>query len=152
MANAVVLYRTYHSRFRFTAIFRYLPACMHHVCGCVYNQMFAPFDPKKELLIKKVRKAWPKHLPTPVIKPVPVLTFPNPAFVPRDKQVLYTAGMRGWFHPEKRMLLQVTFGDTQVDFTALGLWDSDREGRVGQIIQRSPRTQHAFLRNHFFTV
>ena len=106
-------------------------------------------DPKKELLIKRVQSAWPRHWPTPVIEPGPVLTFPNPAFVPRDKQVLYTAGMRGWFHPEKRLLLQVTFGDTQVDFTALGLWDSHPEGRVGQIIQRSPRTQHAFLRNYF---
>ena len=57
--------------------------------------------------------------------------------------------MRGWFHPDKRLLFQVTFGDTQVNFTAMALWDSHPEGRVGQIIQRSPRTQHAFLRNYF---
>ena len=106
-------------------------------------------DPKKELLIKRVQKAWPKHLKVPVIKPGPTLTFPCPAYVPRDKQVLYTTGMRGWFHPDERLLFQVTFGDTQVDFIAMGLWDSHPEGHVGHIIQRSPRTQHAFLRNYF---
>ena len=106
-------------------------------------------DPKKEFLIRKIRKAWPKHLPTPAIKPGPVLTFPDPAYVPRNKQVLYTKGMRGWFHPDKCLLLQATFGDTQVDFTAMGLWDSHPDGRVGEIVQRSPRTHHAFLRNYF---
>ena len=113
------------------------------------QEMIFPEDPKKELLIRKVRKAWPRHLPTPATKPGPVLTFPDPAYVPRNKQVLYTEGMRGWFHPNKRLLLQVTFSDTQVNFTAMGLWDSHPEGRVGQIIHRSPRTQHAFLRNYF---
>ena len=106
-------------------------------------------DPKKKFPIRKVQKAWPKHLPTPAIKPGPILTFPDPAYVPRSKQVLYTAGMCGWFHPEKRLLLRATFGDTPVDFTAMGLWDSHPEGHVGQIIQRSPSTQHAFWRNYF---
>ena len=61
-------------------------------------------SPSKETLIRNVIKLWPKHLTQPVIKPCPVLTFPYPAYVPRDKQVLYHSGMRGWFHPEKRLL------------------------------------------------
>ena len=81
-------------------------------------------DLKKYLLIRKVQNASPKHLPTPVINRGLVLTFPNPAYVPHDKQVPYTAGMRGWFHPEKRLLVPVTFGDTQVDIVAMALWDS----------------------------
>ena len=106
-------------------------------------------DPTKELLIQNVHKLWPRHMDVPVIKPGPVLTFPYPAYVPCDKQVLYHTGMKGWFHPEKRLFFHVTFRDSRVNFIAMGLWDSHPEGRVGQIIQRSPRAQHAFLRNYF---
>ena len=81
----------------------------------------------------------------PVIEPVPLLTFPYPTYMPHDKQVLYQRGMQGWFHLDKRLLFQVTFEDTQVGFTGMGLWDSHPEGRDGQIIQRSPRAQHAIL-------
>ena len=80
-------------------------------------------------LIRNLHKLWPKHMTQPVIKPSRVLTFPYPAYVPCDKQVLYHSGMRGWFHPEKRLLFPVTFQDVRVKFTAMGLWDS---GPLGQ--------------------
>ena len=113
-------------------------------------------SPDKKQLIQNVHKLWPRHLSPPEIKPGPVLTFPYPAYVPRDKQVLYHTGMRGWkshpANPEKRLLCQITIQEVCVKCTAMGLWDSHPEGRVGQIVQRSPQAQHAFLRNYSYPI
>ena len=106
----------------------YLSAQLMCIWALIQEMTFLE-SPSKETLTRNVKKLWPRHLTQPVIKPGPVLTFPYPAYVPREKQVLYHAGMRGWFHPEKRLLFQVTFQDVCVQFTAMGLWDSHPEGR-----------------------
>ena len=50
-------------------------------------------DPTKELLMKNVQTMWPKNWTMPEIKPGPTLTFPEPAWVPRDPDVLHAHGM-----------------------------------------------------------
>ena len=58
-------------------------------------------------------------------------------------------GMFGWFEPRCRVLFTATFAGVPIDFVAMGLWDAHPEGRVGLIIDQSPRSQHMFLRKYF---
>ena len=109
-------------------------------------------DRAKELLTKNVRTMWPKHWTMPEIKPGPTLTFPDPAWVPRDPKLLHAHGMTGWFAPTCRTLFTVTIDSVHVPFIAMGLWDSHPEGRTGHIIARSPRSQHMFLRKYFLRI
>ena len=84
-------------------------------------------------------------MPALQIKPGPLLTFPQVAFVPHDKKLFEQQGMQGWFSPEDRLLFTLTLDDLDVPVFAMGLWDSHPEGRVGKIIDRSLRTQRKFL-------
>ena len=91
----------------------YLSAQLMCIWALVQEMTFLK-SPDKEMLIKNVKKMWPRHMVQPEIKPGPVLTFPYPADVPCDRLVQYHSAMRGWFRPEKRQLFQVKFQDTVV--------------------------------------
>ena len=69
-----------------------------------------------------VQKHWPQQLGAVSVQAGPTLTFPYVAWVPKDKECLYTAGMSGLFQPEAKTMFYVTFETTRVPFKALYPW------------------------------
>ena len=100
-------------------------------------------------MITNVAAMWPRDWTLPTIKLGPTLTFPDVAWVPRDPEVLHTEGMISWFSPTTKLLFTIDLDNTKIEFHAMGLWDSHPDGRVGLIVDRSPRSQHMFLRKYF---
>ena len=113
---------------------------------CEYN--FLESEDKTSLL-RPVFNAWPAHVPQPVIKPGPTLTFPFVAYVPAERKVFDDQGMQGWFEPEHKLPFTLQFPGVDIPVMALGLWDSHPEGRVAKIIDRSIRSQRRFLLSFF---
>ena len=57
--------------------------------------------------------------------------------MPKVHECLYTEGMKGWFQPQTKTVFSVTFGDVQVPFKALNLWDNHPAGRGGKLIDKA---------------
>ena len=77
---------------------------------------------------------------------------PYVAWVPSDRNRLYSEGMKGWFSPEAKRIFTATFGNVSVPFTALNLRDSHPLGRVGKIIDQSVKRQQPFLLNYLLNL
>ena len=83
------------------------------------------------------------------IKPGPLLTFSQVAFVHHDKKLFKQQGMQGLFIFQESTLFTLSLGDLDVPVFAMGLWVSHPEGRVSKIIDRWVRTQRKFLLQYF---
>ena len=62
-------------------------------------------SPEKLKLLQPVLQKWPQNLPALQIKPGPLLTFPQVAFVPHERKLFEQQGMQGWFSPEVSIAL-----------------------------------------------
>ena len=72
-----------------------------------------------------VQQQWPAHANT-LHPPGTHTHLPQVAWVPCDRNTLYSSGMHGWFRPKARTLFTVCFGEAVVAFRVLNLWDSHR--------------------------
>ena len=48
--------------------------------------------------------------------------------------MLNSEGMISWFSSATKLLFTVCLDEVQIDFHAMGLWDSHPDGRIGLIV------------------
>ena len=69
------------------------PICL---CALIQENTFSE-SPTKHAVVTVVQEQCPTHLGPIHVCLGPTLTFPFVAWEPRDRERLYTKGMRGWF-------------------------------------------------------